>query len=131
MKKEILQLGGPHLHNCPWCKIDYYGRRNQIYCCEKHRKNADNKRKAELNEILSTTIKRLKHNYKQLLKYLPESNGQWISLSDLLREGFHLGVPVRRIKSKVDGHEYETNEDLAYRINENGTQIIIKQWKKL
>ena len=72
------------------------------------------------------TFEKMERCYLLLQKIKEEGKLKvWMPISDLTRKGFDPNIPTTRLKDKKTGTEHMVLLNFAYRISDEGTQIII------
>jgi len=126
MATDIIQLGGPHLILCKCgCGIDFLGRRNKKYFDDKHKAKVNNERRALRIGSLTEIFSEMSNNLRILIKYYPRSNGNAITYSPLLKEGFNPNAPCVMRKDVKTGIEYRALTNYYFRQSEDNKLIII------
>ena len=130
---EILMINKPShrrlpystTHICPECNNEFTGRENRIFCSADCKVKFNNAKAAEINSLVSEQVKMLKKN-AQILDELYTTNGLPFKTKkiDLIKQGFILNSPSRRIKT-VDGIEWINIGSYVLRLIEDNTEVQI------
>ena len=113
------------IKKCPVCLEEFTGRKNQIYCSINCKSRYNNKKAFELRTELVDNKVMLK-NYRILHKFYEISKGaNPIEIKEFFKEGFEFECPTRKVKSPIDGFEFNVIHKYAYRIiNKEDKQFI-------
>lgn len=130
MEKQILQLGGPHLKTCVYCGVEFYGRKNQKYCCPQHKSVINNEKQANLIEQFNPWFQEMIVSYKALKSSLHlRDENKWIKASKLTTKGFDPDVATKTGTSD-DSTQFKFLFDIAYLVSEDLQFIKFTKMKK-
>jgi hypothetical protein len=95
-------------HICPVCKIDFFGRKNSIYCSPECKISLNNENAANRKERVAEQILMLQKNAEILAHFYDEKLAPVeVDKDELLKKGFYEKGPYIRLILKDQGELYQ------------------------